>query len=57
VQEKRRLLHGLLERVVVTRAKGRGRHANPIGERVQIVLRGNVLLGDNPDDDALSERA
>jgi DNA invertase Pin-like site-specific DNA recombinase len=43
-QEKRRLLHGLLERVVVTRARGRGKHANPIAERTQIVLRGNVLL-------------
>jgi hypothetical protein len=51
VQEKRRLMHGLLDRVVVTRARGRGRHANPIAERVQIVLKGNVLLGANPDDE------
>jgi hypothetical protein len=50
VQEKRQLMHGLLDRVVVTRAQGRGRHANPIGERAQIVLRGNVLLGPTPDD-------
>jgi hypothetical protein len=50
VQEKRRLLHGLLDRVVITRADKRGRHASPIGERTQIVLRGNVLLGENPDD-------
>jgi site-specific DNA recombinase len=50
VQEKRRLMHGLLDRVVVTRARGRGRHANPVSERTQIVLRGNVLLGENPDD-------
>ncbi len=50
VQEKRRLLHGLLDRVVVTRARGRGKNANPVSERTQIVLRGNVLLGDNPDD-------
>jgi hypothetical protein len=49
-QEKRRLLHGLLDRVVVTRAIGRGRHANPVSERAQIVLRGNVLLGGSPDD-------
>ncbi|MBA3401361.1 MAG: hypothetical protein H0U05_05155, partial [Actinobacteria bacterium] len=49
-QEKRRLLHGLLDRVVVSRARGRGKNANPVRERVQIVLRGNVLLGDNPDD-------
>lgn len=48
VQEKRRLLHGLLDRVVVTRADARGRHAGPIGERTQIVLRGNVLLGREP---------
>jgi site-specific DNA recombinase len=54
VQEKRRLLHGLLDRVVVSRARGRGKNANPVRERVQIVLRGNVLLGDNPDDAALS---
>jgi hypothetical protein len=50
VQEKRRLMHGLLDRVVITRASGRGRHAEPISERTQIVLRGNVLLGANPDD-------
>ena len=49
-QEKRRLLHGLLDRVVVTRARGRGKNANPVSERAQIVLRGNVLLGANPDD-------
>jgi site-specific DNA recombinase len=55
VPEKRRLMHGLLDRVVVKRASGRGRHADPIAARTQIVLRGNVLLGDNPDD-AISER-
>jgi DNA invertase Pin-like site-specific DNA recombinase len=53
--EKRRLMHGLLDRVVVKRASGRGRHAEPIGERTQIVLRGHVLLGDNPDE-AVSDR-
>jgi site-specific DNA recombinase len=52
-QEKRRLLHGLLDRVVVTRARGRGKNANPVAERTQIVLRGNVLLGENPDDEEL----
>jgi DNA invertase Pin-like site-specific DNA recombinase len=52
--EKRRLLHGLLDRIVVVRARGRGRHANPVSERTQIVLRGNVLLGENPDDAAVS---
>jgi len=45
-QDKRRLLHGLLDRVVVTRARGRGKNANPVSERAQIVLRGNLLLND-----------
>lgn len=54
VQEKRRLLHGLLDRVVVSRARGRGKNANPVSERTQIVLRGNVLLGENPDDAAVA---
>jgi site-specific DNA recombinase len=53
--EKRRLLHGLLDRVIVKRASGRGRHAEPIDQRTQIVLRGNVVLGENPDY-ALTER-
>jgi site-specific DNA recombinase len=44
VPEKRRLMHGLLEQVVVTRAEGRGRHANPISERTEIILRGSVQL-------------
>jgi hypothetical protein len=43
-QERRRLMHGLLERVVVGRADRRGRHARPIGERAQIILRGAVEL-------------
>jgi hypothetical protein len=43
-QEKRRLLHGLLDQVTVTRAAGRGRHANPIEERTQIILRGGTPL-------------
>jgi site-specific DNA recombinase len=55
VQEKRRLLHGLLDRVVVSRARGRGKHANPVSERAQIVLRGNVLLGETADDAAMSD--
>ena len=42
--EKRRLMHGLLDRVVVTRADRRGRHARPIGERTAILLRGDVVL-------------
>jgi site-specific DNA recombinase len=44
IQERRRLMHGLLERVVVTRADRRGRHARPIGERTQVVLRGGSIL-------------
>ena len=43
-QEKRRLLHGLLDRVVLRRADGRGKDGVPLVERTQIVLRGNVLL-------------
>jgi site-specific DNA recombinase len=44
VPEKRRLMHGLLEQVIVTRAEGRGRHANPISERTEIILRGGTHL-------------
>jgi DNA invertase Pin-like site-specific DNA recombinase len=45
VQERRRLMHGLLEQVIVSRADRRGRHARPIGERTQVVLRGGSTLG------------
>jgi site-specific DNA recombinase len=48
IQERRRLMHGLLERVVVTRADRRGRHARPIGERTQILLRGGSALKPQP---------
>jgi hypothetical protein len=49
IQERRRLMHGLLDRVVVTRADRRGRHARPIGERTQVVLRGgSILASDKP---------
>jgi DNA invertase Pin-like site-specific DNA recombinase len=44
VQEKRRLLHGFLDRVVLRRAGARGRTAPPIGTRTEIVLRGNTPL-------------
>ncbi len=44
VQEKRRLMHGLLEQVSVLRTEGRGRHANPISERTTITLRGGISL-------------
>jgi site-specific DNA recombinase len=44
VQEKRRLMFGLLDEVVVRRANGRGRHAEPIEQRVAIRLRGGELL-------------
>jgi hypothetical protein len=43
-QEKRRLMHGLLDKVVLTRAVGRGSHANPVAERTEILLRGSVEL-------------
>jgi site-specific DNA recombinase len=42
--EKRILLHGLLDRVVLERAPGRGPGQVPVSQRTQIVLRGNVLL-------------
>jgi hypothetical protein len=54
IQEKRRLLHGLLDRVIVSRARGRGKNANPVSERTQFVLRGIVLLGESPDDENLA---
>jgi DNA invertase Pin-like site-specific DNA recombinase len=44
VQERRRLMHGLLEHVTVARAKRRGRKAEPIADRAAIVLRGGVEL-------------
>ena len=44
VQEKRRLMNGLLDQVIVTRAEGRGRYANPISERTEILLRGGETL-------------
>jgi site-specific DNA recombinase len=47
IQERRRLMHGLLDRVVVTRADRRGRHARPIGERTQVVFRGGSILESN----------
>lgn len=50
VQERRRLMNGLLEQVVLTRADRRGRHASPIGQRTEIVLRGAVPL--NPSAEA-----
>src|SRR5262249_19200361 len=43
-QEQRRLLHGLLERVVLSRAPARGKDAKPIPERTEIVLRGGQAL-------------
>jgi site-specific DNA recombinase len=44
--ERRRLLHGLLDRVVLRRADGRRRVKGGVAlaERTQIVLRGNVVL-------------
>ena len=43
-QEKRRLMHGLLDRVLVSRADRRGRHAQPIAQRTRIILRGGTAL-------------
>jgi len=48
IREKRRLMYGLLDRVTVRRATSRGRHAGPIGDRVEIILRGGrPLAGEN----------
>ena len=44
IQERRQLLHGLLDRVLLKRSDGRKPDALPIPERTQIILRGNVLL-------------
>jgi site-specific DNA recombinase len=44
IQERRRLMHGLLEQIVVSRARGRGRTAEPIAKRTQILLRGGTYL-------------
>ncbi|HLK16994.1 MAG TPA: zinc ribbon domain-containing protein, partial [Fimbriimonadaceae bacterium] len=44
VSEKRRLMHGLLEQVVVRRAEGRGRDREPISERTEITLHGGIPL-------------
>jgi site-specific DNA recombinase len=43
-KERRQILHGLLDRVLVKRSDGRKPGALPIAERTQIVLRGKVLL-------------
>jgi site-specific DNA recombinase len=43
-QEKRRLMHGLLDQVTVTRAAGRGRQTQPIADRTLIILRGGSPL-------------
>jgi hypothetical protein len=39
-------MHGLLERVNVAKADGRGNSRRPISERTQIVLRGGTVLAD-----------
>jgi DNA invertase Pin-like site-specific DNA recombinase len=44
--EKRQLLHGLLQQVTVTRAEGRGRHANSIADRTEILLRGGSHINE-----------
>jgi site-specific DNA recombinase len=50
LSEKRALLHGLLDRVVLRRDETKGRKPAPLSERAQIVLRGNVLLSASPGD-------
>jgi hypothetical protein len=62
IPEKRRLLHGFLDRVVVRRANTRGRPTPAISERAQIVMRGNVVVWRTRDEDdqrspALSRRS
>jgi hypothetical protein len=44
ISERRRLMYGLLDQVIVTRATSRGRHAGPIADRVEIILRGGTPL-------------
>jgi site-specific DNA recombinase len=56
VQEKRRLLHGLLDRVVVARSPGRGKNATPVQDRTQIILRGEALLEPIPFRDSFIDR-
>ena len=43
-------MHGLLDRVLIRRADRRGRHAQPISERAQIVLRGDMILTEQRED-------
>lgn len=45
-QEKRRLLHGLLDQVILTRAPSRGPDAKSVNERTDIILRGGTPLKD-----------
>jgi DNA invertase Pin-like site-specific DNA recombinase len=44
LQERRTLMYGLLDRVVLQRDESKGRNPAPLSERTQIVLRGNVVL-------------
>jgi hypothetical protein len=44
IQERRRLLHGLLDRVELRRAPGRGKNATPVQDRTEIILRGGIVL-------------
>jgi hypothetical protein len=43
IQERRRLMHGLLEQVVSSERIDE-RHARPVGERTEVVLRGGTVL-------------
>jgi hypothetical protein len=44
IPERRRLLHGLLDQVILTRSPGRGKNATPVEQRTRIILRGNAPL-------------
>jgi hypothetical protein len=44
IQEKRKLLHGLLEQVLLTRSESRGQAAKPIADRTAIIFRGGARL-------------
>jgi DNA invertase Pin-like site-specific DNA recombinase len=47
IPEKRLLLHGLIDQIVVERAEGRGRATQPVESRVSIILRGGTTLRSN----------
>jgi site-specific DNA recombinase len=44
IQERRRLMHGLLEQVILSRATRRGRKAESVADRTALILRGGASL-------------